>query len=133
MNKISIFGRITRDIEIKTTPSGVEYANFSVAVDRPKQKDKESEADFFNCTVWRSTAAFVQKYFHRGDAIIVHGSMQMSKKDDKTYWTLMVDSNGGIEFPIGSKKSDNNSAGSTSTESAPTFSDIAEETGDLPF
>ena len=49
MNKIIITGRITQDIEIKVGGSGIEYTNFSVAVDRGrKDKDGNKQTDFFN-------------------------------------------------------------------------------------
>ena len=57
MNKIIIKGRLTRDPEMKTGASGVEFCKFSVAVDRRVSKDKmkERQADFFDCTAFGNT------------------------------------------------------------------------------
>ena len=93
MNITIIHGRITRKPELKTTASGLEVCNFSVAVNRPTGKDKESVTDFFECTAWRQAGAFVEKYFDVGDGIIVHGAMHSRKytaKDgsERTAWNL---------------------------------------------
>ena len=61
MNKIILIGRLTKDIEVKTSQSGTELARFSLAVTRPfknKQSDKY-ETDFFDCVVWRQDASLL--------------------------------------------------------------------------
>ena len=106
MNRILIMGRLTKDPELKAVGGGIEVANFTVAVDRRAGKE-ERETDFFECNAWRQSAAFVQKYFHKGDGILVEGKMQSRKveKDGKksTYWSLNVDN---IFFPLGNKRTD---------------------------
>jgi single-strand DNA-binding protein len=99
MNKISIMGRLTRDPELTTTQSGIEKCRYSVAVDEPKDKNGEKKVNFFNCVAFGKCGAFVQKYFHKGDGIIVHGRMDSYKgNDEKTYWNLIADSH---DFPLG--------------------------------
>lgn len=77
LNKVILMGNLTKDPEFKTTPSGVSVTTFSVAVGRrfAKQGD-EVTADFFNVVAWRNTAEFVSKYFTKGRAIVVVGSLQ---------------------------------------------------------
>lgn len=77
LNKVILMGNLTKDPEFKTTPSGVSVTTFSIAVGRrfAKQGD-EVTADFFNVVAWRSTAEFVSKYFTKGRAIVVVGSLQ---------------------------------------------------------
>ena len=75
-NKVILGGRLTADPELKTTQSGVSYARFKIAVNRPYQKDKDSETDFFDVIAWRQTAEFVRKYFAKGSSICVTGSVQ---------------------------------------------------------
>lgn len=105
MNRIFITGRLVRDPELKAISDGIEVANFSVAVDRRVGKGKEREADFFDCTAWRQTAAFVQKYFKKGDGIVIEGKMNQNRTEKdgvkRTYWTLNVDN---VEFPAGGGK-----------------------------
>ena len=83
MNHIAIHGKLTADPELKTVGSGVECCSFTVAVNRPTSKDKEKVADFIPCTAWRQSAAFIARYFHKGDGIIVEGALQSRKYQDK--------------------------------------------------
>ena len=75
-NKVIIGGRLTRDPELKTTPSGVSVANFSVAVNRPFKKGEKGEADFFECVAWQKTAEFITRNFFKGNTICVTGHLQ---------------------------------------------------------
>ena len=78
MNKVIIGGRLTKDIEVKQTPSGVAVTQFSIAVNR---RGKEAQTDFLDCVAWRQTAEFIGKYFRKGSSICVVGTLQ--KRD----WT----------------------------------------------
>ena len=97
LNFSAIHGRLTRDVEVRRTGSGISVANFTVAVDRDvKGQDGNKETDFFDCVAWRGTADFVSKYFHKGSQIIVAGKMQSRKWTDKngqsrTSWELVAD------------------------------------------
>lgn len=115
MNKIIIKGRLTRDPELKTGASGAEFCKFTVAVDRRLAKDKEKEADFFDCTAFGKTGAAISQYMNKGREILVEGRMESShvEKDGqkRTYWGVMVDtfefcgskqdSGGGSAVPAG--------------------------------
>jgi single-strand DNA-binding protein len=85
LNHITIMGRITRDIELRRTGSGIAVASFNVAVDRDfSGKDGgEKETDFIDCVAWRSTAEFVDKYFSKGRMIVVSGRLQIRSYTDK--------------------------------------------------
>ena len=105
MNKWIGMGRITKDIELQTGKTGAEYCKFSVAVNRKKDKNGETKADFVDCTAWGKTAAFVQKYFKKGDGIVVEGRLESDTYEAKdgtkrTKWGVSVDN---IEFPQGGK------------------------------
>ncbi len=66
-NRIILMGRITNDLELKTTPQGVSVCSFRIAVDRRYQvKGEEKKTDFFNIVAWRQHAEFVTKYFGKG-------------------------------------------------------------------
>lgn len=82
-NKVILIGRLTADLELKQTQNGISVASFSIACNRPYNKDKEREADFINCVAWRGTAEFISKYFRKGNAIGVDGSIQTRKYTDK--------------------------------------------------
>lgn len=77
MNVCTFVGRLTSDVELKTTTSGVSVASFNVAVDRAyKQKGQERQTDFIPCVAWRSTAEFISKHFRKGQRIAVKGELQ---------------------------------------------------------
>ena len=96
MNKIIIKGRLTRDPELKTGGSGVEYCRFTVAVDRRRAKDKPKESDFFECTAFDKTGVAISKFFSSGKEILLEGRMESNKSEKdgvkRTFWGLSVDS-----------------------------------------
>ena len=74
LNKVILGGRLTSDVELKTTPTGVSVASFTIAVSR---KGADRKTDFINCVAWRNTAVFVSKYFKKGSSICVTGEIQV--------------------------------------------------------
>lgn len=84
MNKIIISGRLARDPEVKQTKSGTSVCNATVAVDRGyKDKDGNRQADFIDVTAYSYTADFIGKYFKKGNFIILNGTMESNKWEDK--------------------------------------------------
>lgn len=136
MNKIVLKGRLTADPELKTTQTGVETCNFTVAVDRYAGKDKEKMVNFIPCRAWRATAAFVSKYFAKGKEILVDGTLNVDKyeKDgeNRTYTYVNVES---VEF-CGSK-SDSSTAPTNAPATTAAAPDVAfsevDDDNDLPF
>ena len=82
MNKVILIGRLCADPEFRQTTSGIPVCRIRLAVNRPKQKDQEQQADFVNCTAWRSTAEFISRYFTKGQKIIVEGSLRNNDYTD---------------------------------------------------
>ena len=56
MNKVLLMGRITKDVELRQTQSGVSVASFTKAVNRRFAKEGQQNADFLNCVAWRQQA-----------------------------------------------------------------------------
>ena len=84
LNKIFIMGRLTRDPELRRTQSGTPVTSFSLAVDRDfKSQSGEKETDFIDVVAWRQTGEFVSKYFTKGRMIVVSGSLQSRKSQDR--------------------------------------------------
>lgn len=84
LNHISIMGRLTKDVELRRTNSGVAVASFTIACDRDFSKDgTEKETDFIDCVAWKNTAEFVSKYFGKGKMAIVSGRLQIRNWTDK--------------------------------------------------
>lgn len=84
LNKWEGMGRLTKDPELRRTPSGTAVATFSIAVDRDfKGKDGERETDFIDIVAWRQTAEFVSKHFTKGRMAVVEGRLQIRDYTNK--------------------------------------------------
>ena len=94
MNRVVLVGRLARDPELRSTPSGVSVCNFTVACDRRFAQNGERQADFISCIAWRQSGEFVSRYFKKGDRIALDGSIQTRSWDDqngnKRYATEVV-------------------------------------------
>lgn len=83
LNNVVIVGRLTKDVELKQAGEST-VANFTLAVDKPYNKDKEHpEANWIDCVAWNKTAEFISKYFTKGKKIGVTGSLQTRTYEDK--------------------------------------------------
>lgn len=84
MNRTILVGRLTRDPEFRTTPSGLAVATFTLAVNRTfKNADGKQEADFLNCVVFRKQAENVDKYVSKGSQVGVDGRLQSRSYENK--------------------------------------------------
>lgn len=81
LNKVILGGRITNDVELKQTPSGLGVCSFTIAVARKYGKDQQT--DFINCVAWRNTAEFIANYFRKGASICIVGNIQTRSWTDK--------------------------------------------------
>lgn len=82
-NTVVITGRLTKDPELRQTPSGVSAVTIRIACDRYAGKGREKKADFFNVEAWRSTAEFIANNFQKGKLIEITGSLQTGPWTDK--------------------------------------------------
>ena len=84
MNKAILIGRLTKDPELRTTPTGRNVCQFSVAVNRTYTgANGEREADFINCVVWDKQAENLVKYQKKGNQIAIEGRIQTRNYDDQ--------------------------------------------------
>jgi single-strand DNA-binding protein len=85
-NKVILGGRLTSDIELKTTQSGISVTSFTVAVNRRFSggADQQPQADFINVVAWRQQAEFVSRFFRKGSSICVVGSLQTRTWTDQS-------------------------------------------------
>ena len=84
LNVVAIMGRLVADPELRTTPSGVNVAHFTIACDRNfARQGEQRQTDFLDVVAWRSQADFVCKYFQKGSLIAIDGSIQTHKYQDK--------------------------------------------------
>ncbi len=89
VNNVILQGRLTADPELKQLNEREDgsissVCNFTLAVERPKSKaDSESKTDFFSCTAWDSRARFLCDWFHKGEMVIIVGSIRNEAYLDK--------------------------------------------------
>ena len=105
VNNFILQCRLTKDVEYGTTNSGVSYANFSVAWN---EKYNENEQQLFmNCRAWRGTADLLNKYFKKGDELVIEGKLitETYEKDgqNKSSTRMVVDR---VHFTYGKKNND---------------------------
>ena len=88
LNKVVLCGRLTADPELKQTQNGVAVVTFTLAVNRRFQSRTADaaggqQADFISLVAWRQHAEFISKYFKKGSALCVTGSIQTRSWQDQ--------------------------------------------------
>ena len=100
MNKVFLIGNLTKDPELSTTNSGINYCRFTLAVPKRFAQAGERDAEFINIVVWRVQADNCHKYLKKGSQCAVVGSIQTRSYEDnngvKRYVTEIVAEN--VEF-----------------------------------
>ena len=134
MNKVVLIGRVTKDVELKTTTSGKPVASFTLAVNRDrKNADGNYDADFINCVAFGQQAEIISKYVHKGDKFGINGKLNTrtyDKNGSKVYVTEVIVE--GFEF-LESKKDKPAESVGFSNANAEDFEEIPMPDGDLPF
>lgn len=109
LNKAMVIGNLTRDPEIKTTPSGQSVASFAIATNfvwTDQSGQKQERAEFHNIVAWRRLAEICGQYLKKGSKIYIEGRLQtrdwVGQDGKKNYRTeiiaenmIMLDSKGG--------------------------------------
>lgn len=101
MNNITIFGRLSKDVDLRQNQDK-SFANFSVASNGRQKED----TSFFDCKAFGRIAEIIGKYFSKGDQIVIYGQMHQysyQKQDGTTFhgWEVLVDN---IDFVASSDK-----------------------------
>ena len=106
VNKATIVGRITSDLELKTTPAGRELVSFSLATNRNWTDDsgaKQEKTDFHNIVFWGKQAGVIAQYCVKGQELFVEGRLETrsweSEDGRKNYRTEII----GRDFQFGAK------------------------------
>lgn len=90
MNKITLIGRTTDDITLKSTQAGHTVASFTLAVKRPFKKDT---TDFFNVIAWNKQAEILSQYVRKGNEVAINGHLESrtyEKDGQKRYITEVI-------------------------------------------
>lgn len=140
LNNISLVGRLTKDVELRYTPSNVAVATFTLAVNRTfKNENGEREADFINCVMWRQQAENLANWAKKGALIGITGRIQTRSYDNQQGQRVYVTEVVAEQFQLLESKGQqgNQTQQRQAQQQAPDFSrqgapmDISSD--DLPF
>ncbi len=97
LNKVMLIGNVTKDPEIRTTPTGQNVASFSVATNMnwtDQSGQKQSRAEFHNIVAWRKLADICGQYLHKGTKVYLEGRLQtrdwVAQDGTKKYRTEVI-------------------------------------------
>lgn len=113
INRVVLVGRLTKNPELRYTPTGVAVANFTIAVNRPfTNQQGDHEADFIQVVVWRRQAENAANFLNKGSLAGVDGRLQTRNFENsegrKVYVTEVVADSVQFLEPKGSKNTSNN-------------------------
>lgn len=134
LNKVFLIGNLTRDPELRYTPSGTAIASFGMAINRNwkgPEGEKKKEVCFVDVNVFGKRAEVINEYFTKGKPIFVEGRLrfeQWETKDGQKRNTLRVVAEDFQFLDAGEKKE---GTASTATDNAPKLPDINDE--EIPF
>lgn len=84
INNVTLVGRLTRDPELKYTPSNIAITTFNMAVNRNfKGANGERETDFINCMIWRKQAELLAEWCKKGNLVGITGRIQTRSYDNQ--------------------------------------------------
>lgn len=124
LNNISLVGRLTKDVELRYTPSNVAVATFTLAVNRTfKNENGDREADFINCVMWRQQAENLANWAKKGALIGVTGRIQTRSYDNQQGQRVYVTEVVAEQFQLLESKGQGNQGQQRQTQQqAPDFS-----------
>lgn len=106
INRVTILGRLVRDPELKVTPSGIYYAQATIANEQQYKETKHT--NFIDIVAWRGLAQNLCNYCYQGRKILVDGRLEIrkNKKEERTYvnTTIIAENIDFLEIPEESKK-----------------------------
>ncbi len=85
-NKVILMGNLTRDPESRTTSSGQNVTNFSLAVNRTwrgQDGNQQEQVSYINCVAWGKPGEVIQQYLNKGSAVLVSGRLEQRSWEDK--------------------------------------------------
>ncbi len=119
INRVVLVGRLTKDPELRYTPSGVAVARFTLAVNRTfSNASGEKETDFIQCQVWRKPAENAANFLKKGSLAGVEGRIQTGSyegTDGKRVYTTEVVCD-SVQFLEPRNSSSNESSNQSNTQ-----------------
>jgi len=88
LNKVILVGRLTRDPELRSIPSGTQVCSFGLATNRVwtdrQSNEKRNETEFHNIVLWRRLAEIASQYLRKGSLVLIEGRLQTRSWDDQS-------------------------------------------------
>lgn len=137
INNVVLIGRLTRDVELRYTPSNIAVATFNLAVNRNfKNQDGEREADFINCVMWQKSAENLANWTRKGMLIGITGRIQTRSYENQQGQRVYVTEVVADSFQVLEKRDNSANHSSMDSQMPPNFGngqpmDISDD--DLPF
>lgn len=137
INNVVLIGRLTRDAELRYTPSNIAIATFNLAVNRNFKNDNgDREADFINVVMWRQQAENFANWVKKGNLVGITGRIQTRSYDNQQGQRVYVTEVVAESFQILEKKDNAANNASMENQIPPSFEktnpmDISDD--DLPF
>lgn len=125
-----LVGRVTKDIELKVTPTGKSVCSFSLAVERKFVQNGEKITDFINCQSWGKSAETLEKYVKKGMMIGIEGRLQTRKYTNQHGQTVYVTEVVADSFSFLEKKQSNEQPQFNDSEN---YGGLEVTDDDLPF
>lgn len=138
INRVTLTGRLTDDVDLRYTQSGHAVGNFRLAVDRRfKNEQGESEADFINCVIWSKSAENFANFTHKGSLVGIDGRIQTrnyeNQNGQRVYVTEVVVEQFALLEPKQNNSVQQQSAPQTQQQPFNNGSNIDIDDDDLPF
>lgn len=86
-SKAIVAGNLTRDPEMRATPSGAQACNFTIAVNRVfkgNDGNQQEQTSFIDCVAWGRSGETISQYVKKGSALLVSGRIEQRSWEDKT-------------------------------------------------
>ena len=115
INRTTLTGRLTRNVDLRYTQSGVAVGSFTLAVDRRfTNANGQRDADFINCVIWRKSAENFANFVHKGSLVGIDGRIQTrnyeNQQGQRVYVTEVVVENFALLEPRSANHNNNNGA-----------------------
>ena len=137
INNVTLVGRLTRDPELRYTPSNIAITTFNLAVNRNfKNQAGDREADFINCMIWRQQAENFANWCKKGNLVGITGRIQTRSYDNQQGQRVYVTEVVAESFQTLEKKDNSANQSSMENQMPPSFGtsdpmDIPDD--ELPF
>jgi single-strand DNA-binding protein len=134
VNKVILVGRLGKDPEVKSIPSGTTVVKFSVATDEKftnRNGEKQERTEWHNIEVWGKLGEICAQYLRKGKLVYLEGSIrteEYEKDGEKKRWTKIV----ANEMRMLDRRGDEDEGGSYSGGGERSYANSAPRRGNAP-